>query len=183
MPCAIPPDVIDAVIAYHGHSCPGLAIGIRAAELALRELGPPEATDMVVVSETDMCGVDALQWLTGCTLGKGDFLLRDYGKMAFTFFDRRSGRGVRALLRPEARNSADGRDPEQRRMMQERFMALDLEDMFQVREVAVPPARPAAILQSLRCEDCGEMVMESRTRRFAGRTLCIPCFGAVEQKI
>ncbi len=182
MPCAVPEKDIQSIIAFHGHSCPGLAIGIRAAELALRELGPRGETDMVVVSETDMCGVDAIQWLTGCTVGKGDFILRDWGKMAFTFIDRRSGRGLRALLRPEARHDASGGELD-REAMRKRFMALDLEDMFHVGPVHAPPVRPAVILRSLRCESCGEMVMESRTRRFNGQTLCIPCFGLVEQKI
>ncbi|MDZ7620494.1 MAG: TraR/DksA C4-type zinc finger protein, partial [Patescibacteria group bacterium] len=38
-------------------------------------------------------------------------------------------------------------------------------------------------LESLPCDACGESTMESRTRRFGGRTLCLPCFQAVEQKI
>jgi formylmethanofuran dehydrogenase subunit E len=29
----ISPELIKATIDFHGHSCPGLAIGIRAAEL------------------------------------------------------------------------------------------------------------------------------------------------------
>lgn len=183
MPCAVSKDVIDAIIGYHGHYCPGLAIGIRAAELALRELGQPEDADMLVVSETDMCGVDAIQWLTGCTLGKGDFMLRDWGKMAFTFYDRRAGRGLRAVLRPEARSGGDASAPDSRETVRDRLMDLDLDEVFAVSPVIDPPARRAAVLQSLRCESCGEMVMESRSRRFGGKILCIPCFGLVEQKI
>ncbi|MDQ3401020.1 MAG: TraR/DksA C4-type zinc finger protein, partial [Chloroflexota bacterium] len=33
---------------------------------------------------------------------------------------------------------------------------------------------------SLTCEDCDESTMETRTRRFGGRTLCIPCFERAE---
>jgi formylmethanofuran dehydrogenase subunit E len=43
--------------------------------------------------------------------------------------------------------------------------------------------RPARILTSHACEQCGEMTMESRTRRLGGQTLCIPCFADQEQKI
>jgi len=201
MSCAIPAERIEAAVAFHGHSCPGLAIGIRAAELALRELGDP--ADMVAVVETDMCGVDAIQFLTGCTLGKGNLIHRDLGKMAFSFFDRRAGKGFRALLRPEARGpleremgelmrkqaegQADDRDEARlqalRAELQRRFLDITLEDMFDVAWLAAPPPRPPRILQSLCCEACGEMAMESRTRRFGGRTLCIPCFQRVEQKI
>ncbi len=41
--------------AFHGHMCPGLAIGVRAAELALGEIGPHSSDEEVVaVVETDM---------------------------------------------------------------------------------------------------------------------------------
>ncbi len=101
MSCTFPTHIIEDTIAFHGHSCPGLAIGIRASELAFRELGTPEETNMVAIAETDMCGVDAIQFLTDCTLGKGNFMHRDFGKMAFSFFDRNTGKGFRALLNPE----------------------------------------------------------------------------------
>ncbi len=202
MSCTIPAETLSQVIAFHGHSCPGLAIGIRAAELALRELEHPPLTELVSVVETDMCGVDAIQFLTGCTLGKGNLIHRDYGKMAFSFHDRRSGRGIRLLMRPEARGGFDqemgelmakvncgtATDEEQRRLttlrgqIQQRFMELPLEKMFELQELTQVPPRPPLVLASLPCEACGEKTMESRTRRFGGRTLCIPCFAKVEQK-
>jgi formylmethanofuran dehydrogenase subunit E len=203
MSCQIPKERIDETIAFHGHSCPGLAIGIRAAELALRELDNPRDTEIVAVVETDMCGVDAIQFLTGATMGKGNLIHRDHGKMAFSFFRRETGRGFRAMLNPAARGgmddemaelmskSGDGtatdadraRLAELRSEVQRRFMELPLEEMFTVTPVDQGAPRPPKILQSLVCEHCGEKTMESRTRRFAGRTLCIPCFRLFEQKL
>ena len=89
-------DVLEAAIAFHGHLCPGLAIGIRAAELAQCELDNPSDDEIVAVVETDMCGVDAIQFLTGATLGKGNLIHRDYGKMAFSFFCRDTGKRSRS---------------------------------------------------------------------------------------
>jgi formylmethanofuran dehydrogenase subunit E len=66
--------------------------------------------------------------------------------------------------------------------LQERYMNADLEEMFILTEPFSPVPKPARILQSLRCEACGEITMESRTRRFDGETLCLPCFEKVEQK-
>jgi formylmethanofuran dehydrogenase subunit E len=203
MSCLISPEQINATIAFHGHSCPGLAIGIRAAELALRELDNPKDTEIVAVVETDMCGVDALQFLLGTTMGKGNLIHRDHGKMAFSFFRRETGRGVRAMLSPDARGGMDDemaelmkktgcgkateaeklRMGELRASLQDRFMTLPLDEMFQVTKMDHGAPRPPKILQSLTCEHCGEKTMESRTRRFAGATLCIPCFQMVEQKI
>ncbi len=197
------PEIIDRVIAFHGHTCPGLAIGIRVAELALERLGEPESGNMVAVTETDMCGVDAIQFLTGCTFGKGNLIHKDYGKMAFTFYDRRSGKGFRARLRREVQGNiphdigslvkkgADGslntEEKEHCERLRERarrhYMTAPLAELFDVSPAPYPAPRRARILDSLVCERCGEVTMESRTRRFAGRTLCIPCFESVEQKV
>lgn len=203
MSCQIPQERIDATIAFHGHSCPGLAIGTRAAELALARLDNPANSQIVAVVETDMCGVDAIQFLTGATIGKGNLIHRDYGKMAFSFFHRATGTGFRAVLNPEIRGGMDvemaelmkkstagtateaetARMAELRSMLLHRFMNLPLEEMFQITAVDKGMPTGPRILQSLTCEHCGEKTMESRTRRFAGATLCIPCFNLVEQKI
>lgn len=203
MSCTIAQETLERLVAFHGHACPGLTIGIRAAELAKRELGDPADIELVTAVETDMCGVDALQFLTGCTYGKGNLIHRDYGKMAFSFYDRKSGKAFRALLKPEARGdmdremgelmakAADGTatDEEADRLsqlrgsLQDRFMTLALEDIFAVRPIDEPAPRSAKVLESFDCEACGERTMESRTRRFGGKTLCIPCFNNVEQKV
>ena len=84
----------DKCVAFHGHSCPGLAIGFRAATLALELLGLEEGAkdeELVCVTENDACGVDAVQVVTGCTMGKGNLIYRGTGKMAFSFYCRRSG--------------------------------------------------------------------------------------------
>jgi formylmethanofuran dehydrogenase subunit E len=203
MSCSLSDKLIERTISFHGHSCPGLTIGIRVAELALRELGRHAEVDLVAVVETDMCGVDAIQFLTGCTYGKGNLIHSDYGKMAFSFYDRRSGKGFRALLRSEAdggigselrplmKKIAEGRasDAERSRVdelreqLKKRYMGADLEELFTKSALDPSVPRPPRILESLCCEACGEMTMESRTRRFDGKTLCIPCFEKVEQKI
>ena len=57
----------DKCVAFHGHSCPGLAIGFRAATLALELLGLEEGAkdeELVCVTENDACGVDAVQVVT-----------------------------------------------------------------------------------------------------------------------
>jgi formylmethanofuran dehydrogenase subunit E len=202
MACSIDKELIEKTIDFHGHSCPGLVIGTRAAELALQKLGHADKNDLVAVVETDMCEVDAIQFLTGCTFGKGNLIHRDYGKMAFSFYDRSKNKGFRAVLRPDisgevgselhslvkkveegtANEEERVRYHELRKDLQERYMNADLEEMFIVTEPALPAPKPARILASLKCEACGEMTMESRTRQFDGKTLCLPCFEKVEQK-
>lgn len=187
---------------FHGHWCPGLAIGIRAAEWALKEMGKSPDEEIVAVVETDMCGVDAIQYLTGCTFGKGNLIHVDYGKNAFTFYRRRDGKAMRLVLRPTVygdtgplmrklhhKMEAEGLSLEEEKTWKEtrgaitrRIMESDLPDVFEFKAPENPVPKKARILASLTCESCGEPVMETRTRRFKDQVLCIPCFEAVEKR-
>ncbi len=190
-------ETIQKVVDFHGHMCAGLAMGIRAAEVGLSEIGPHTAGEEVVaVVETDMCAVDAIQYLTGCTLGKGNLVHRDHGKNAYTFIRRSDGRAVRISTLPGewgrrdpdwlalfAKVRGGTATPEERMQFaasqQERsarVMNAPLEELYDVREVEVEPPQPARILASLECAACGEPTMETRIRRLDGREVCLPCF-------
>jgi len=183
---------------FHGHTCPGLAFGFRVARAALRELGLTRAEDeeLVAVVENDSCAVDAIQVLTGCTFGKGNLIFRDHGKQVYTFFKRASGEALRIAVdwqpSPETAEqqaaweqfSCGDRSPEVVALVQARKAAKMREvlntpeaELFSITRPQVLPPSPARILQSLRCDRCGEKVMESRTRREGERVQCIPCAG------
>jgi len=190
-------DLLERVAGFHGHMCPGAAMGIRAAEVALREIGPHAADEEVVaIVETDMCAVDAIQLLTGCTYGKGNLIHRDYGKNAYTFMRRSDGKAIRIATRPDAWGPPDAerealmartRGDEASAADRQRLTELQIqrsrwvmdvpeEQLFEVHQVEAKPPQHARIHTSLPCEECREPTMETRTRRFRGRTLCIPCF-------
>jgi len=177
MTCSLKKELIEETIAFHGHSCPGLTIGIRASELAMEKLDIQNAKDPVCVTETDMCGVDAIQFLTGCSFGKGNLIHKDYGKSAFTFYDRDTQKGFRAVFNDFARNEQD------RNNRIEQLLQAELTDLFSIQKIDVPPVSPARILKSIPCDSCNEKTMESRIRLFDGKNMCIPCFQKVEQKI
>src|SRR3990172_9068175 len=86
------------IIAFHGHSCPGLALGFRAAIAALKNMDMKDISEdeeLVAIVENDSCAVDAIQAITGCTFGKGNLIFRDYGKHVYTFYNRRTDEGIR----------------------------------------------------------------------------------------
>lgn len=195
---------IEGTQRFHGHMCPGLAIGMRVAEIALREIGPHSADEEVVaIVETDMCGVDAIQYLTGCTFGKGNLIHLDYGKNAFTFIRRSDGKAVRIVVRPNATDEPDAEHsalfakvlggeatPEEHARFQalhsqRAYRVLDLPEatLFDVRPVEPVIPKRASIHRSLPCAVCGEMTMETRTRNFGGQVLCLPCFEAAERRL
>ena len=45
------------------------------------------------------------------------------------------------------------------------------------------PGLAIGVRESIQCEACGEMVMETRLRLLGGRKLCIPCFKAGERQL
>lgn len=181
---------------FHGHVCPGLAIGYRAAKAGLEWLAEGRAMDeeLVAIVENNACGVDAVQVLTGCTFGKGNLIFKDHGKQVFIFLGRTAGKGVRVAKRPDTappdpvhrslmeKIREETATPEERRMFWERHYArcrdilgTPTDGLFWVRpvEIALPPK--ARIEPSVLCDRCGEPAMASRIREVAGRTLCMDC--------
>ena len=155
---------------FHGHSCPGLATGYRAAETALGLLGVASARDeeLVCISENDACGVDGVQAVTGCTLGKGNLLLHLTGKMAFSFYSRTTGRSVRLVLR-----DLPGMDREARKDF---ILNAPADQVFQVKETVLPLPERARHFRSVVCARCGEAVPEHLARLHNGEPLCLDCF-------
>jgi len=91
----------DEVVKFHGHSCPGLALGYRVAVAAVKELNMEnisEDEEVVAIVENDSCAVDAIQVLTGCTFGKGNLIFKDCGKQVYTFIKRPSEEAVRISI-------------------------------------------------------------------------------------
>ncbi|MDI6824515.1 MAG: FmdE family protein [Bacillota bacterium] len=187
----------ERAVEFHGHQCPGLALGFRAAQTGLRVLGETRATDeeIVVIAETESCGVDAVQVLTGCTVGKGNLVLRDAGKHVYTFLRRKDGAGVRVALR----HGAMGRDREDEGLFEkvragtatpeeeERYRRTQAEriarileapegELFAVRQVRVELPPRARVFRSVQCEMCGEGVMEPRAHLMDGHVVCGDCF-------
>ncbi len=187
----------DEVMGFHGHSCPGLALGYRVSLRMLKEFGGrAEDEELVAIVENNSCAVDAIQVVTGCTFGKGNLIFRDYGKQAYTFLDRTSGKGIRI--------SVDWKKPaetEEERTVWEKYakgdrskkvlqfvhdrkaaktryiLEADEKELMAVRRALEKLPPEAEIYRSVVCEGCGEKVAEPKVRIKNGKLLCIPCFG------
>ncbi|MDR2755787.1 MAG: FmdE family protein [Planctomycetaceae bacterium] len=181
---------INGVIAFHRHHCPGLTFGMRVGDWVLNEFGHAADEEIVAVAETDMCSVDAIQYLVGCTFGKGNLVFLDYGKNAYSFFRRNDGKSCRLVTRggllqdlreqQEKLSANDSAGREQiRQQMIDRILRADFEEIFLICPVQVPIPETARIHTSKRCDYCGELVMATRLLNdpvlTGGKNLCIPC--------
>jgi len=188
-------DVVD----FHGHSCPGLALGYRVSQRALKELKKrAEDEEIVAVVENNSCAVDAVQMMTGCTFGKGNLIFRDYGKQVYTFVRRPSGKSIRISVIWEKpaetkeekafweRYAKGDRSKKVLDFVHSRKAArtrqvleADDDELFAITQgkTVLPPE--AEIFESIRCVVCNEKVAEPKARSLNGLKLCVPC---AEQK-
>lgn len=164
----------EEILAFHGHECPGIAMGYRMATAALNRLNEMRAEDeeVVAIVENDACGVDALQCITGCTFGKGNLIFRDYGKQVYTLFSRQSGIGIRVHYHGRGVPAAATKS---RREFTDWILAAPVEEMMEIRQVSIPEPEKAQRRKSVECTACGEAVMDTRIRTIDDKPYCIPC--------
>lgn len=158
-------------VAFHGHECPGLAIGFRACDAAVWKLGIGSADDeeLVCVTENDACGCDAVQALLSCTFGKGNLIYRPRGKQAFSFFDRTNKRAIRICLKPDKRQMS-------RSQRQTYLLDASIDELFSFSEPKFEIPERARIFKSRECELCGESASEQMMRLQDAKSVCLDCF-------
>jgi formylmethanofuran dehydrogenase subunit E len=183
-------------VKFHGHLCPGLAIGFRAAQVLMERLGVRKAPDeeLVAMVETDACGADAIQVMAGCTFGKGNFIFKNYGKHAFSLMDRKRGTGVRVCLRPDIfKSDAEFlslfervQNNEASPVELERFGQLQMEKtkiildadsdfLFKIEEISPDIPAKARVIESGICDLCGEPTKRDLLLQRSGKQICILC--------
>lgn len=157
----------------HGHYCPGLAIGVRAAAEALRILEiEKKGHSLYCIAESRACFQDGIQSVFGTTLGNGNLELRPRGKTAFNFYDRAAGRSVRLVLkdRPEGMS---------REETAEYILTAPFADVFEQTAVhfEAPEDGHGVRRPSRKCARCGENCSEPFLRVKDGELVCLDCAG------
>ena len=177
---------------FHGHICPGIAIGYRIAKYVKEHYPRSQDEELVCIAENKSCSIDVIQFMLGCTAGKGNLLFKDYGKQAFTFYSRDKNKALRIYFRggilkgmdelrqKMARGELGPEDRERmaafRSQATEKVLSARDEDILTVEEVDIPAPEKARIHPSLKCEECGEEFMEILGRTAGGKVLCKSCF-------
>lgn len=161
---------------FHGHTCGGLTIGYKAALYAIDLLKLTFSSDEQVacISENDACGVDAIQVILGCSMGKGNLLFHMTGKQAFSFFNRKTGESVRLVLREKP----EGMTREESFAY---YQGLAPEEMFDIKETTLSVPERARIFDSYVCEQCGETTGANWIRLVNGKKLCLDCCGSYDR--
>lgn len=170
----------------HGHMCAGQILGVRMALLGLKRLGidDPRGADrkrLVTYIEIDRCATDAIGMVTGCRLGKRSLKFRDWGKMAATFVDLKTGHGMRIVALEDSRELAQKLYPHIESKSAQQMAAyreLGDEQLFREQSVRVtvdPRELPGYKGERFICPRCGEGVNFGRFKVVDGERLCLSC--------
>ena len=160
----------EKCVGFHGHECGGLTIGYKAALYAkeLLNLIFSEDEDVVCVAENDACGIDSIQVLLGCSVGKGNLLFHMTGKQAFSFYDRINGKSVRLVLKDRPTDI-------DRSNSLPYYQGLRPQEMFDIKETTIVLPERAMLFNSMKCSKCGETAAERYIRIEDGKPLCLDC--------
>ncbi len=188
---------------FHGHLCPGVALGVKAGQYAMKHLGSESRglEEVVALVECNNCFVDGIQVVTGCTLGNNGLIYKDLGKVAVTVARRRDGQAVRLVARPDFRQHLFAKyptagplfekvmvrgqgTPEDRHRFQHLWEAITrrelgapLEEQFRVQHLTIQVPAKSRMFPTVVCSRCGEGVMEPRVRYREDKPLCLACAG------
>jgi len=161
----------EKAVDFHGHTCGGLALGVRAAMEAQKRFGIERSADeeVVCVTENDACGVDGIQSVLGCTLGKGNLIYHGTGKFAFNFFNRKTGEAFR-LMAKDKKEGLHGNE------YIDFVLTGPIDEIFEVGTPRMSIPVPAKSLNSVKCGVCGEAAPENKMRLMDGKAVCLDCY-------
>ena len=176
-------ECLETARQFHGDACSGIKTGARMAILGMNAIGirDPKGGDrknFMVFVESDRCASDAILAITGCQPGKRTLKVLNYGKMAATFVNLKTGKAVRVSSKNREGDVVSTKEMIEQNPRTDDYLLQPDEVLFNVEEVTVNipegelPGRPARIIT---CASCGERVMDMRDVEVDGKYYCIPC--------
>jgi formylmethanofuran dehydrogenase subunit E len=172
---------------HHSHLCPRQILGVRIGLAGRKALGL-EANQgskrLLAILETDGCFADGVIAATNCTVGHRTLRVEDYGKVAATFIDTRTGQAIRVAPVLDIRQQACVCCPEETRhyfAQMQAYQILPDEELLTITEVQLNirveqiVSRPGVRVD---CAFCGEEIMNEREIIVDGQPFCRACAGS-----
>lgn len=179
--------LLGQTAALHHHLCPRQVLGVRMGLYAGELLGlalPQTDKRLLTIMETDGCGADGVSVATNCWVGRRTMRIEDYGKMAATFVDTRTGVALRLAPRAGSRAAARAAEPQASSRWHAylaAYQSLPAEELFSFAEVRLRLSLAELLSHAGRrilCAECGEEIINERELQRNGRILCRGCAGA-----
>ncbi len=182
-------ELLQESVARHGHLCAGQVIGVRMSMLGCKLVGIDNPgvgvwrKKLMVFVEIDRCATDAIQSVTGCSMGKRTLKFRDFGINAATFLNLETREAYRIVSTEESRNLANlyapaECDPKLRQLIG--YQQMPDGELFDIHAVSVQLDEldlPGPPRRKVECARCGQVVRDGREVIRNAITLCRPCSG------
>lgn len=161
----------EKCVEFHGHECQGLAIGYKACEALIKkmDISLSKDDDIICVTESHACFVDAIQTVLGCSFGKGNLVYRDRGKLALSFFNRKSRECIRIVFKSLPRIK-------DKRIFIDYVLNADVDDLFEYKHPGFHIPERRRVFDTIPCQLCGEIVAENKIRLMNNKRVCLDCF-------
>jgi formylmethanofuran dehydrogenase subunit E len=180
-------ELLDRSAALHRHLCPRQVLGVRMGIFAgrLLELDLPQTSQkrLFTFIETDGCAADGVSVATGCWIGRRTMRVVDFGKVAATFVDTRTGDAFRIRPHSGCRARATALLPHARSGWHAQLKAYqllpdtELLDAYPVGltvDIKAIISRPRVRVD---CQVCGEEILNEREVLHEDSVLCRACAG------
>jgi formylmethanofuran dehydrogenase subunit E len=184
----------------HGHFCPGLAMGVMGACYAMNKMKTDSISleGLKVIIETGSCVSDGVEFVTGCSIGKGSLFYKDLGKTAFTIVNK-DGKGIRMCAKHESPDIIKASfpafqdyyqkvviekstDPEmianyKKASFDRNFktLSIPIDQLFTIQDIQLEIPEKNGKDESVVCSVCGESVRKSKTTEINGKIVCTTC--------
>lgn len=186
----------EKVLHFHGHECVGSNFGLRVGRLAVERLGRHVAgNELVAEAESTTCALDAVQVMTGCTVGNRNLVVHDNGKNAFTFWRRGGNDGVRVSAVPgsavfrsveidelsgrvvagEASQAEIDRLHRLQAKRRQNVLTAPAEEILRVEPARGSVPAIDAVRSVTACGRCGDPTFVNRLHNHRGTMMCPPC--------
>lgn len=101
----------EAVIDFHGHKCPGIAMGFKICEAAIKKMNINiEKDEIKCIAENNTCSVDAVRFIFRCLEENGNLSFKLNDEQTFSFFDEKNNKKLRVKLKNIKRDKDTSRE-------------------------------------------------------------------------
>ena len=181
-------ELLAASQARHSHLCPRQVLGVRVGLAGLKLLDidltiRQPKKNLMIISETDGCFVDGIEVTAHVSVGHRSLKIEDYGKIAATFVDLKSGRAVRLHPVSSARELALHYCQEEKRAyfaQLKAYQTIPDRQLLHAEWITLKQDLQRIVgspRQRIYCIQCGEEVMNGREVLDNGLPTCVACAG------
>lgn len=95
----------EETIKFHGHECPGIAMGFKICEAAMKKMGiNPSKDEIICIAENNTCPADAIRFILKCNEQNNKLSFNLSEDLAFSFLNKANGQTLKIQLKPLKRD-------------------------------------------------------------------------------